>query len=73
MKKLAIIFLLIAILASPAQARVIEHVKFIITDVNPKVLEPGYRGPLNVTVRNIGVREGYRRGIQNKRRNTNRC
>ncbi|MFV2040495.1 MAG: COG1361 S-layer family protein [Candidatus Hydrothermarchaeales archaeon] len=60
MKKIFILLLLIAAIAAPAQAAAEESVRFIIEDVQPNLLEPGYRGPLEITVRNVGFLEGYR-------------
>src|SRR3972149_10346 len=46
--------------AYPTAFAVEENVKFVIIDVNPKILEPGYRGTLNITIKNVGFGEGYR-------------
>ncbi|RMF90403.1 MAG: hypothetical protein D6733_03990, partial [Methanobacteriota archaeon] len=62
MRSLALTIIVLATLALTAQAfgATDENVKFVITEVAPTVVEPGYRGPLNVTVQNVGFGEGYR-------------
>ena len=60
MKKIIILLILIAALAAPAQGATEESVKFIIAGVQPNTVTPGYRGPLEITVRNVGFLEGYR-------------
>jgi hypothetical protein len=62
MKKLIIIIALLIALSNSAYgitADIVE-VGFIITEVSPKIVEPGYRGPLNITIKNVGVKEGHR-------------
>jgi hypothetical protein len=62
MKKLIIIIALLIALSNSAYGITsdIVEVGFIITDVRPKIVEPGYRGPLNITFKNIGIKEGHR-------------
>lgn len=60
MRSLAIVLALLIAVAYPAFGATIENVKFVITDVSPKIVEPGYRGALNITVKNVGFGEGYR-------------
>lgn len=60
MNKIIILLILVAAIAAPAQGATDESVRFIIDDVQPNVVEPGYRGPLEITVRNVGFLEGYR-------------
>lgn len=61
-KRLVFFTLLLGLMATmPAHVGgVEENVKFVITDVTPKIVEPGYEGPLNVTIKNVGFGEGYR-------------
>jgi hypothetical protein len=60
MRAIVITLALIAALAYPGFAVTDEGVRFIIEDVSPSVVEAGYRGPLEITVRNVGFLEGYR-------------
>ncbi len=59
MKIIALIIVISVLSASPLYA-VEENMVFVITDVTPKTIEPGYQGDLNITVRNIGFAEAYR-------------
>jgi hypothetical protein len=63
MRRSIIIAALIIALSNPLSSAVsadVVEVGFIITNVTPKVFEPGYRGSLNITIKNVGVKEGHR-------------
>ncbi len=64
MKLFAVICLILAAAAVPSFGATEENVRFVITDVSPKVFEPGYRGTLNISVKNVGFGEGYRVNAQ---------
>jgi len=60
MRKIMILLLLLTALPTPTQAVVEENVRFIIANVSPTSVVPGYEGALNITVKNVGFGEGYR-------------
>lgn len=60
MKINALIIAIIVLSASPHLYAVEENMVFVISDVTPKTVEPGYQGDLNITIRNIGFAEAYR-------------
>jgi hypothetical protein len=58
-KKILIVILLLITQINPVSATE-ESVRFIIQEVTPNMVEPGYSGPINITIRNVGFDPGYR-------------